>query len=138
VEGPYGRFDYRMGSPQQIWIGGGVGVAPFLSWARTVEQTQDSIHRVMFYYCVHSRSDAVQYQELERIAARSDQLQVTLVCSEERGRLRAEDVAEDAGSLDDKDIFMCGPKSLTTDLHRQFMQLGVARSRIHFEDFEFR
>jgi predicted ferric reductase len=88
----------------------------------------------MFYYCVHSRSDAVQYQELESIAARSDHLQVTLVCSEERGRLRAEDV----GSLDDKDIFMCGPKSLTTDLQRQFLQLGVARSRIHFEDFEFR
>jgi predicted ferric reductase len=133
VEGPYGRFNYRMGSPQQIWIGAGVGVAPFLSWARDIEQTQDSIHQAMFYYCVHSRTDAVQYQELEKIAARSYHLQVALVCSEEQGRLRATDV----GHLDDKDIFMCGPKGFTTDLRRQFMQLEVAGSRIHFEDFEF-
>jgi predicted ferric reductase len=134
VEGPYGRFDYRMGSPQQIWIAAGVGVAPFLSWARHMEQTQDSMYRAMFYYCVHSRSDAVQYQEFEKIAARRGHLQVALVCSEERGRLRATDI----DNLDDKDIFMCGPKSFTNDLQRQFLQLGVAGDRIHFEDFEFR
>ena len=134
VEGPYGRFDYRMGSPRQIWIAAGVGVTPFLSWARHIEQTQDSTYQVTFYYCVHSRSDAVQYQEFERIAAQRVNLQVALVCSEEQGHLRAADI----GNLDDKDIFMCGPRGFTTDLQRQFLQLGVAGDRIHFEDFEFR
>ena len=134
VEGPYGRFDYRMGSPQQIWIAAGVGVTPFLSWARHIEQAQDSTYQATFYYCVHSRSDAVQFQEFERIAALRVNLQVALVCSEEQGHLRATDV----GNLDDKDIFMCGPKSFTADLQRQFVQLGVAGDRIHFEDFEFR
>jgi ferredoxin-NADP reductase len=33
---------------------------------------------------------------------------------------------------------MCGPRGFTTDLQRQFLQLGVAGNRIHFEDFEFR
>jgi predicted ferric reductase len=134
VEGPYGRFDYRMGSPRQIWIAAGVGVTPFLSWARHIEQAQNSTYQARFYYCVHSRSDAVQFQEFERIAAMRVNLQVALVCSEEQGHLRAADI----GSLDDKDIFMCGPKSFTTDLQRQFVQLGVAGDRIHFEDFEFR
>ena len=134
VEGPYGRFDYRMGSPQQIWIAAGVGVTPFLSWARHIEQAQDSTYQATFYYCVHSQSDAVQFQEFERIAAQRVNLQVALVCSEEQGHLRATDV----GNLDDKDIFMCGPKSFTTDLQRQFVQLGVDDDRIHFEDFEFR
>ena len=134
VEGPYGRFDYRMGSPRQIWIAAGVGVTPFLSWARHIEQTQDSTYYARFYCCVHSRSDALQYQEFERIAGQQVNLQVALVCSEEQGHLRAADI----GNLDDKDIFMCGPKAFTTDLQRQFLQLGVAGDRIHFEDFEFR
>jgi predicted ferric reductase len=134
VEGPYGRFDYRMGSPRQIWIAAGVGVTPFLSWARHIEQTQDSSYQIRFYYCVHSRNDAVHHQEFERIAARRVNLQVALICSEERGHLRAANI----GNLDDKDIFMCGPKSFTADLQRQFKQLGVAGDRIHFEDFEFR
>ena len=134
VEGPYGRFDYRMGSPRQIWIAAGVGVTPFLSWARNIEQTQDSTYQVTFYYCVHSRSDAIQHQEFERIAAQRVNLQVALVCSEEQGHLRATDI----GNLDDKDIFMCGPRGFTTDLQRQFLKLGVSGDRIHFEDFEFR
>jgi predicted ferric reductase len=134
VEGPYGRFDYRMGSSQQIWIAAGIGVTPFLSWVRHMEQTQDSTYRATFYYCVHRRSDAVQYREFKRIAAQQVNLQVALVCSEERGHLRATDI----GDLDDKDIFMCGPKGFTADLQRQFVQLGVAGDRIHFEDFEFR
>jgi predicted ferric reductase len=134
VEGPYGRFDYRMGSLQQIWIAAGIGVTPFLSWSRHMEQTQSSTYRATFYYCVHSRSDAVQYREFERIAAQQVNLQVALICSEERGHLRATDI----GDLDDKDIFMCGPKGFTADLQRQFVQLGVVGDRIHFEDFEFR
>jgi predicted ferric reductase len=123
-----------MGSHRQIWIAAGVGVTPFLSWARRIEQTQDSTYQVRFYYCVHSRSDAVQYEEFERIAAQQVNLQVALVCSEEQGRLRAVDV----GDLQGKDIFMCGPRGFTADLQRQFLQRGVARDRIHFEDFEFR
>ncbi len=134
VEGPYGRFDYRIGSPKQIWIAAGVGVTPFLSWARHIEGTQDSTYQATFYYCVHSRSDAVQFQEFERIAAHRVNLQVALVCSEERGHLRATDI----GNVDDKDIFMCGPKGFTSDLQRQFLRLGVDGDRIHFEDFEFR
>ena len=134
VEGPYGRFDYRVGSPWQIWIAAGVGVTPFLSWARHIEQTQDSAYQARFYYCVHSRSDAVQYHEFERIAALRVNLQVALVCSEEQGHLRAADIA----NLGDNEIFMRGPKGFTTDLRRQFLQLGVAGDRIHFEDFEFR
>ena len=70
----------------------------------------------------------------EAVAAQRVNLQVALVCSEEQGHLRATDI----GNLDDKDIFMCGPRGFTTDLQRQFLQLGVAGDRIHFEDFEFR
>ncbi len=134
VEGPYGRFDYRLGSPRQIWIAAGVGVTPFLSWARHIERTQDSTHQVRFFYCVHSRIDAVQYQEFERIASQYANLEIALICSQERGRLRGADI----GNLDDREIFICGPRGFTADLQKQFLQLGVAGDRIHFEDFEFR
>ena len=31
VEGPYGRFTFEGSSPRQIWIGGGIGVTPFMA-----------------------------------------------------------------------------------------------------------
>jgi predicted ferric reductase len=134
VEGPYGRFDYRAGARQQIWLAAGVGVVPFLSWARDLARRPGEPIRARFYYCVHSRADAVHFREFERLAGLRPGLQVALVCSEEQGHLRAADI----GDLNNKDIFMCGPKRFTGDLRHQLQQLGVPGSRIHFEDFEFR
>lgn len=134
VEGPYGRFDYRQGAPKQVWIAGGVGVAPFLSWARHMAETDDRTHDVEFYYCVHSRGDAVHLEELQSIGDALPTLKIALVCSVEDGHLHAEEVAD----LDDRDIFLCGPQRLTQDLTQQFRTLGVSRGRIHAEDFEFR
>jgi predicted ferric reductase len=134
VEGPYGRFDYRSGSADQIWLAAGVGIAPFLSWARDLTRRNNGSYRASLYYCVRSRGDAVQYDEFERLAAHAGNLNVALICSEEQGHLRAVDL----GELRDRDIFMCGPKRFTSDLRAQFRRLGVAAERIHFEDFEFR
>ena len=37
IGGPHGRFDHRKGTDRQVWIAGGVGVAPFLSWLRALD-----------------------------------------------------------------------------------------------------
>lgn len=134
IEGPYGRFDYRSGSCEQIWLGAGVGIAPFLSWARYMEHFEDRSHGAKLYYCVRNRSDAIHFEEFRRMAERLTNLDVTLVCSANQGHVRAVDL----GELRNKDVFMCGPKHFTSDLKAQFLKLGVPDHRIHFEDFEFR
>jgi len=134
VEGPYGRFDYRNGSHRQIWIAGGVGIAPFLSWIRHMTHIGDRTYHIDFYYCVHSRSDAVYHDELAALSDRLPHLHLALICSVEQGHLHARDIANVKG----RDIFLCGPKRLTQDMHRQFRRRGVPDERLHFEDFEFR
>ncbi len=37
IGGPHGRFDHAKGTDHQVWIAGGVGVAPFLSWLRALD-----------------------------------------------------------------------------------------------------
>ena len=134
LEGPYGRFDYRDGGDRQIWIAGGVGVAPFLSWTRNMARDGTTTRDVDFYYCVHDRSDAVYREEFGAISQQLPNVHVALVCSVEDGHLHADDI----GDVTDADVFMCGPKRLTTDLRRQFRRRGVPDRRIHYEDFEFR
>ncbi len=134
LEGPYGRFDYRDGGGRQIWIAGGVGVAPFLSWARNLAHGGEGMPTVDFYYCVHERSDAVYRDEFEALSHEVPNFNVVLVCSVEEGHLTAGDL----GDVTDTDIFICGPKRLTEDFHRQLRRRGVSDARIHFEDFDFR
>ena len=134
LEGPYGRFDYRDGGDRQIWIAGGVGVAPFLSWTRNLAHEGVAAPDVDFYYCVHDRTDAVYRDEFEALSQELPTVNVALVCSVEEGHLHARDL----GDVTDTDVFLCGPKRLTQDLRRQLRRRDVPDARIHFEDFEFR
>lgn len=133
LDGPYGRFDYRTGARRQVWIAGGVGVAPFLGWARDLRRKKDTTYDVHFYYCVHSRGDAVYREEFETISRQLPSLHVQLICSVERGHLKATEIED----LNGRDVFMCGPQRLTSDMRRQLHALDVPDRRIHFEDFEF-
>jgi hypothetical protein len=53
IGGPHGRFSHWKGTDQQVWIAGGVGVAPFLSWLRALDGHLR--HRVDFFYSVRGR-----------------------------------------------------------------------------------
>ncbi len=37
IEGAYGMFNYKTGGPKQIWIAGGIGLTPFLSFVRDMD-----------------------------------------------------------------------------------------------------
>ena len=134
LDGPYGRFDYRDGGDRQIWIAGGVGVAPFLSWARNLAHAPTAAPDIDFYYCVHDRTDAVYRDDFKRLSRQLPSVDVALVCSVEDGHLHARDL----GDVTDTDVFLCGPRRLRQDLRRQLRRRGVPNRRIHFEDFEFR
>ena len=66
VEGSYGRFSYTtVGNPRQIWIAGGVGVAPFLSMARSPGIVR---YEIDLYYCTEDADDIFFREELLEIS----------------------------------------------------------------------
>jgi predicted ferric reductase len=136
LEGPYGRFDFTKAGKEQIWIGGGIGIAPFLAWIKTLKsQKHDRI--IDLFYCFHRKQDAVLGEEFVQTSRIVPHFRYFLFCSEENNRLNAQKVMALSNGLQGKNILVCGPKSLTYDLTRQFTALGVSRKNILFEDFEF-
>jgi len=57
VAGPFGGFDYRSGGREQIWIAGGIGVTPFVSWIRSLDATFD--RHVDFWYSLAHDGDGL-------------------------------------------------------------------------------
>ncbi|MWC30215.1 ferredoxin reductase family protein [Paenibacillus sp. MMS18-CY102] len=137
VEGGYGMMDYRQGGKEQIWIAGGIGVTPFISWIRDMPQERNQ--RIDFYYTVRTPEDALYLDEILEAAQGQKQFHAHIHYSADQGRLAIETILAASGSrVADKHVYMCGPTLMITGFQRQFRRLGVPSSSIHYEEFAFR
>jgi predicted ferric reductase len=136
VVGPFGRFDYRQGGDQQVWIAGGVGVTPFLSWIRSLD---DGFHRtVEFWYSVEHESDALFHDEIQAAAAKHPTFHPHLAVTSRDGYLTAQQAAGDLEVGTTTSVFMCGPPPMTKALQQGFESLGVPKDQVRFERFSIR
>ena len=133
LAGPFGGFDYRQGGHDQIWIAGGIGITPFISWIRSINGQFD--RDVDFYYSVAHRHDAVYLDEIEKIADRHASLRVHLVCADTDGLLNAERVIAEAPAHADAWVYMCGPPPMMKAVSREMRRLGVPASHVRWEQF---
>jgi predicted ferric reductase len=137
IEGAYGMFDYKTGGSKQIWIAGGIGLTPFLSFVRDMDGNLP--HDVDLYYTVRHPEEAIFVNELEAAAATNPRLKVHIRYSAKEGSLSIEDIVKNAGgSVSGYDVYLCGPLPMMQAFEQKFLALGVPKRNIHYEEFNFR
>jgi predicted ferric reductase len=135
IGGPHGRFSHSRGSERQLWIAGGVGVAPFLSWLRSLDGSLPQ--RVDFFYT--SAGEVPFAEEIDAIAHRYDSLTTHVIDTSVEGRLTPELVlAAVGGNVRDLSVFMCGPRGMLRSFQTELRRAGVPARRIHREYFDWR
>lgn len=133
VEGPYGRFSYAYNHERSdIWVGGGIGITPFVSMAYSLEPGR---LRADVYYCTATKEEAVYLPAFEEVMADNPDIRIVSWFSKEKGRISAEAIAKESGDIKNKDIYVCGPPVMMHALVKQFKALGVAKGKIHTEEF---
>ena len=135
IGGPHGRFSHHKGTDRQIWIAGGVGVAPFLSWLRSLNGYLPQ--RVDFFYTADG--EAPFADEIRTIAARHESLHAYVIDTSVEGRLTPERVLAAAGAEPDGlSVFMCGPQGMLRTFQTRMQVAGIPPRRIHREHFDWR
>ncbi len=135
--GPFGGFDYPGGGNDQIWIAGGIGVTPFLSWIRAMDASFDLT--VDFYYSVAHEADALYLDEIEAAGESHPGFRPHVVNTERDGFLTAERTVNGRQRTAlDVWVYMCGPPAMAKSLAKGFRQLGVPRSQVRWEQFDTR
>jgi predicted ferric reductase len=135
IGGPHGRFSHWRGTDRQVWIAGGVGVAPFLSWLRALER--DPPHHVDFFYS--AVGEAPFAHEIRDIADRFPSVHAHLIDTSVEGRLTPERVLTTTeGDPRGLSVFMCGPAGMLRTFQSQLPLAGVRPRRIHREHFDWR
>jgi predicted ferric reductase len=137
VEGAYGMFDYKTGGQKQIWIAGGIGLTPFLAFIRDLNGSL--AHDVDFYYTVRHPEEALFVDEIKAAAQKNPRLRAHIRFSATEGSLGADHILKNTtGNLKDYHVYLCGPLPMIQAFEKKFLELGLPKPQIHYEEFNFR
>lgn len=133
VSGPHGKFDYKTGVRNQIWIAGGIGVTPFRSFSQASIPKDFSID---FFYAYNNAEEGAYVDELESLSR--DNFRVHLFNSKEKGFLSVEEICKHVKTNESIDVYFCGPKPMRDNLEKQFENSNLNVIDFHYEHFQFK
>ena len=135
VRAPHGAFKRITTAQCEIWIGGGVGITPFISWLK--DRSIGQFNHVYLVYCFDPQR---AFPTLERVQELSDQAQIQLIPNPSHDNKLAQTIALAAESTTPHDIHIhfCGPKGLLKHVQSLMAKNGIPKKNIHYEIFEFR
>lgn len=137
IEGAYGMFDYKTGPQKQIWIAGGIGLTPFLSFTRDMDGSL--AHDVDFYYTVRHPEEALFVEEIQAAAAKNPRLKIHIRYSATQGSLTVDDIVKNTnGNPAEYHTYLCGPLPMIKAFEKKLIDCGMPKDNIHYEEFNFR
>ncbi|MBS9402672.1 ferric reductase-like transmembrane domain-containing protein [Halomonas sp. TRM85114] len=138
VEGPYGEFFERhFPERDMLWLGGGIGITPFVGGARDLATGAEAEGHVHLFYLAHDSERAYYREELEGIAEAHEVFTFTLHFYRDHGPLSEAFLREHCPDFTEREIYLCGPPAMNAHLQWLLSEQGVPASRIHSEVFDF-
>ncbi|MBS3075181.1 ferric reductase-like transmembrane domain-containing protein [Candidatus Pacearchaeota archaeon] len=140
IEGPFGRFSFvNYPSKNYIFIAGGIGITPFLSMIRSIEDNPDKYYfeSIDLHYSIKTEKEAVFLDELNEISKKFSEkkLNIFLHITEKSGYLNLQKILEKSKNLYDSKIFICGPVNMMHSLKEQLIYSGIKKDNIKIEEF---
>lgn len=129
IEGPYGHLNFEGGRQHQLWVAGGVGITPFLSYLKSKPIDCD----IELFYTYRGQDDAILKDFLQEYAQNNANFKVNFVDTSVTERLNFENYTV----KENTSIFMCGPEKMVKGFARQFKSKNTD-AEIDFEAFKFR
>ncbi|MFP3941885.1 MAG: ferric reductase-like transmembrane domain-containing protein [Thermoanaerobaculia bacterium] len=136
VEGPYGDFPSpTLREHRQLWIGGGVGITPFVSAVRA--RAAAPMGDTVLLNCANDPSRAYFLDVLMEASADLEDLIVVPHYYVREGPLARDFLLAHCPDAAERHWFVCGPPVLVELARRLARELRVPRGRFHSEDFVF-
>ncbi len=125
--------------PAQIWVGGGIGITPFMARMQEMAQHADSAapsQQIDLFYCTSSASPAL-LDELGQLA-QAARVRLHVFIKQRNGRLQGAHVRQLVADWQQASLWFCGPDALGQALLADFTAQGWPASRFHQELFAMR
>lgn len=140
VEGPMGHFTYK-GQRKAAFIGGGTGVAPFMSMLRHIAESGTDGKFVLFY-SVKDRDSIIYREELESLSKANPGIKVVTTLTKEEsphdwagecGRINHDMIAKHIGEPGEFEWWVCGPAEMVKSMRICIAGMGADLKKLHME-----
>jgi predicted ferric reductase len=135
VEGPYGQFTFKGQKQRQIWVGGGIGITPFIARLQQLALHPDG--RTIDLFHTTTTRDEAAFARL-RAAAIAARVRLHLMVDAVDGRLTAQRLCAAVPDWELADVWFCGPAGFGNSLRHDLLAKGLAASDFHQELFNLR
>ncbi|MDP2715467.1 ferric reductase-like transmembrane domain-containing protein [Rheinheimera sp.] len=135
VEGPYGCF-FRQTElkTKGLWIAGGIGIVPFLSYLRHCA-SQHQAADVQLIYCVQDEQHLLFAPELQQLTAVIEGYHFTPHFFSRHGALDLDFITQHCSDLRARQVWICGPPPLILLSRGIVLGAGVTSGDIVTEEF---
>jgi len=142
VEGPYGCFTFDDDCPHQIWIGGGIGITPFVARMKhmAMQKSARDWPEAQTVDLFHTTAD-VDEEALGKLAAdaKSADVRLHVLIDARDGRLTGERVRDSVPRWREASVWFCGPTGFGGALKKDLAAHGFPiKHRFHQELFAMR
>ena len=135
VEGPYGAFTFDDSAKRQIWIGGGIGITPFIARMKQLARVPGAQAIDLFHSTTELAPDALAKLTADAAAAN---VNLHVLIDRRDGFLTGEKLRRAVPDWTSASIWFCGPAGFGNALHRDLSSHGLARHAFHQELFSMR
>ncbi|WP_298438490.1 ferric reductase-like transmembrane domain-containing protein [Ottowia sp.] len=141
VQGPYGCFTFDDGAPRQVWIGGGIGITPFLGRMEQLASEREAgtgplRPQVDLFHTTRDEDPAAL--ALLEADARAAGVQLHVLVDARDSLLSAERIRTAVPRWREASFWFCGPTGFGEALRRDLVAHGLPTGRFHQELFEMR
>ena len=142
LDGPHGAFSIdRAQAPGYVFIAGGVGITPMMSFLNTLADRQDP-RPVILIYSTNTEPELAYSDEIEALKERLD-LETVYVLEEPPHDWAAEEGKVTGELLErclpkerfSRRFFVCGPGPMMTAVEEALLEHGVPHKHIYLEKF---
>ncbi|SDS24370.1 Predicted ferric reductase [Polaribacter sp. KT25b] len=135
IEGPYGCFTFDDEAKRQIWIGGGIGITPFIARMKHLAHNPTS-KPIDLFHCVSE----LEPDALNKLTADAKAANVNLHITIDKidGHLSGEKLRKIVPDWKSASVWFCGPVRFGKAMHKDLLKNGLPLKRFHQELFSMR
>lgn len=137
VHAPFGRFERNRNARREVWIGGGVGISPFIAWLQ--DAGTDGFDKVSLFYFYSPGREFPEVSVIEAMARERGAELVPVLAgpSDPAFVARFAEICR-SGDPAGVDVAFCGPKGLMAQVRKRMRENRVPAANLRYEHFEFR